>query len=822
MPKRRWNLPIVLVLLPVLLAGCFPLFSPKPSAPGTGDLTLTVNLPAGADVNKVIATLTHVAKKTVEEAALTVEHGVAARTWTKLDVGDWSIVVTVFNSENEEIAAATGSGKVERNKTTNVTLDAILHDTDDWIGIPWVNQNAVEAGKSTTLRVTLSVTKPPADLAEAGSEKTPVQVFVEKDGAWSALGYLFDDGDLNDHGDEIKGDRTYSNYFDVEPTEPGILEFKVVVSEKNGQEHERYFDIFVIKVDEDAVKAVYDTHSAALAELNSMDLDGKSVSDILQTLGVELEKRPEVSEATANGSVLEIEYVSGLVSIIHLDDEDAGENAARGGGGAAQAGVSPLQSTTVSDRGSSPAIPLAEQTIGDTADFGGFGFSGGSGLSGFSGFTPLMHDFSLTASTPDPNAVGSREVLVWAPFAAEFAPWDETAGIISRFNDSDLGFHVAVLQNHTASVDSLLDLTQYGMVVFATHGSGGRWLATGEIALNASEGAYALDIQNGTIGIWQNMKMSQDDVTAKEPVYAVSDQWLASNLVGSFPNSIIVNNSCESTVTDRLWNVFRDNGAGAYFGYDDIVNSSFAVSSVHALVEHLREGETAGSAFEALSKTDPNTGATLELRGNEELSFVGGLLNGSFEQGLAGWFTRGDGRAIYGLGFLDPSDEQQMAIISTGLGFTVNQGSISQTFRIPDDAMTLTFDWNFLSEEFLEWIGSQFMDWFTVTLETKGGDHVELFHRIIDSVAKDFGAEYCESATELQKCIDEGKNGQLIHVSPAVVFDRGDVWMTDWQYDHEIDISPWAGQVVTLTFETHDQSDSDWDTAVLLDNVRVD
>jgi len=52
-----------------------------------------------------------------------------------------------------------------------------------------------------------------------------------------------------------------------------------------------------------------------------------------------------------------------------------------------------------------------------------------------------------------------------------------------------------------------------------------------------------------------------------------------------------------------------------------------------------------------------------------------------------------------------------MALISTGLGFTTAAGSIAQPVCLPPlppgaTTWTLSYDWNFFSEEFLEFCGS--------------------------------------------------------------------------------------------------------------------
>jgi hypothetical protein len=43
-------------------------------------------------------------------------------------------------------------------------------------------------------------------------------------------------------------------------------------------------------------------------------------------------------------------------------------------------------------------------------------------------------------------------------------------------------------------------------------------------------------------------------------------------------------------------------------------------------------------------------------------------------------------------------------------------------------------------------------------------------NKTIDGIAADFGASYPPPVAE-----------NLIHVSPEIVFDQGDIYMTDWQ-----------------------------------------
>lgn len=159
-----------------------------------------------------------------------------------------------------------------------------------------------------------------------------------------------------------------------------------------------------------------------------------------------------------------------------------------------------------------------------------------------------------------------------------------------------------------------------------------------------------------------------------------------------------------------------------------------------------------------------------------------------------------------------------MALLSTGLGFTTTSGSIEQKFFVDANQSKLKFQWNFLSEEFLEYIGSNFQDAFKVTIVRNdtgaSQDHLNLS---INAIASKFGASKCFSPSE--PCASEG--GSLKKGSPQIVFDKSDVWYTGWQSE-EIDLTPYREKEITLRFLATDVGDSSFNTVVLLDEVKVE
>ncbi|MDR3667724.1 MAG: hypothetical protein P4L35_12845 [Ignavibacteriaceae bacterium] len=83
-----------------------------------------------------------------------------------------------------------------------------------------------------------------------------------------------------------------------------------------------------------------------------------------------------------------------------------------------------------------------------------------------------------------------------------------------------------------------------------------------------------------------------------------------------------------------------------------------------------------------------------------------------------------------------------MGIISTGLGFTTTTGTIFQTFTIDNNQFTLIINWNFLSEEFLEFISLEYQDYFKVVINTSNGLEHVLMNKAIDKIAVEEKAGY--------------------------------------------------------------------------------
>jgi hypothetical protein len=213
-------------------------------------------------------------------------------------------------------------------------------------------------------------------------------------------------------------------------------------------------------------------------------------------------------------------------------------------------------------------------------------------------------------------------------------------------------------------------------------------------------------------------------------------------------------------------------------------------------------GKTAGESFTP-GQTDGGTPpATLTLAGSPQTAIATDVIvNGGFEftsgfsASVTGFTVEGDGHVVGGLGTWGPTEGQRMALVSTGLGLTKAVGSFEQSLCLPSlppgaSNLTLSFDWNFFSEEFLEYCGSHFQDSFEVTF----GD-TTLLSRAVDDL--------CDSVFP-----DE------------VVFDQGDVHTTGW-LPQTVDMTPFAGTTGVLKFGAEDVGDSIFDTVILVDRLSL-
>lgn len=364
------------------------------------------------------------------------------------------------------------------------------------------------------------------------------------------------------------------------------------------------------------------------------------------------------------------------------------------------------------------------------------------------------------------------------------------------------------------TVDDYKDLQKYNVVCISTHGS---LYTTGgvqypAICLSEPQSAgnnrkYMTELKNkqiakvnGSYWILPSFFAGQYGDEALDDTFIFSECCMAMG-AGADNNQ-------------RMAQAFTGRGAKAYIGFHNSVYASYSREFMKEYVESLMAGTTSGQAYDAaVAKHGAHDGGNAYPVHNGDRNAVlvnAGLLNGGFEDYNASttapktWACMGDVRTLAQLGDIMPygGDSARMAMITTGIGAKENaefeggtEGSmLSQTFRVPDGVSKLRFDYNFVSEEPMEFVGSQFDD--------------------------NFGIRISEGGNPVLKKTYESVNTSEWKAVEGINFAGGDdtVFHTDWK-TAEVDVSGYCGNVITLSFIIYDVGDQIYDSACVIDNV---
>jgi hypothetical protein len=171
-------------------------------------------------------------------------------------------------------------------------------------------------------------------------------------------------------------------------------------------------------------------------------------------------------------------------------------------------------------------------------------------------------------------------------------------------------------------------------------------------------------------------------------------------------------------------------------GYDYSSGTSFATAlisgGVSAIWSH-QPAWTAARVRERLLKTAvplPNLGL-----GAGRIDLFEAVFNGSFEDGMNGWVALGTAGAIGSLGPLASQDRVMMGMLSSGPGSAQVETTLEQEFVVQDGVSLITFrfDYNFITEEYPEWVGTIYNDNMKVYFVGPDGVETLLAYEAINS-----------------------------------------------------------------------------------------
>ena len=417
--------------------------------------------------------------------------------------------------------------------------------------------------------------------------------------------------------------------------------------------------------------------------------------------------------------------------------------------------------------------------------------------------------------------VKSTKALYLGPYFTEFGADDDYHKGWQVIKDSKCPeCQTTEKKDGAVTVEDFKTLSQYGIVMISSHGD--TWF-NGSFAASCSAGGCPASLSNGGgfVVTWTNQKVTAADILKYLPdlvtyrlAMDASDGTLAvmppyiSSYNGSFPNSVIYVGTCRSTHNATMAAAYLAKGAKAYLGFSEYVLSEYAGNVGEEFFKSFKEkGKTVSEAFkDATDAKGASDGggpgyapAFFNLTGSPDLEMGGReIQNGSFEEGLVGWQAEGDSRVINRLASLTPQDGKKMAIISTGLGSVNNSKSaLAQTICIVQGKLTLSFKYDFVSEEPLEYVGSQFDDNFTMTVTING-----------------------KKTVVVQKTIN---NSKWVKIG-GINFAGGDstTYHTGWKTVTKDLGEVKADEKVEIEFRVGDKGDSIYDSAALIDAVKLE
>ncbi|WP_143083337.1 choice-of-anchor L domain-containing protein [Nitrosomonas communis] len=436
---------------------------------------------------------------------------------------------------------------------------------------------------------------------------------------------------------------------------------------------------------------------------------------------------------------------------------------------------------------------------------------------------PLVFEETQTQNT---NEIKNSKAIILAPFLNKdiaFSP-DETPSINQILTKSVCpAYEVTYKTLSEVTVDTIKTLNQYGLIVLATHGDTyykgllSQWrgvlgwsedlgqvvFLTGQTATVENKASYEIDLMKGRLAITSGY-------------YAILPSFIQYYGEDKYPDSIVYIGACRSTFNNTMADAFLSKGAKTYLGYSEYVEGTFATNVgstfFKRFIENPNDGfVTTGQSYVSGQSDNSTPPAFFQIIGSAALEAPSAeLKNGDFEFGnLGAWKANGDGRVLSQLGQFSPVEGSFLGLVSTGLGVTTSSGSIEQQVCLPSKAQ-LEFQWNFNSEEFIEWCSSAYQDTFRVDVITSSGTQ-NLFTRRVNDLCSVVNPSNLVFDRSGGACTPTQKNDCT-------------VWSTGWQ-PYTIDISDIAaanqGKAVKIRFSATDVGDSIFDTAILLDSIKI-
>ena len=695
------------------------------------------------------------------------------------------------------------SSPVELAEGDNNIIVTAISDDDTALSISAVITYYPDSDFTTPLQMDKS-------LLYVGEAATDIRVMIGTSNSNNPTVKLLDDegneiAQLNDNGqlpDEIDGDGLFTAVFSAQAETAGEICYRVSVSDNVAPEYmsEQQCLWGVTPYSNQQTTVAVDNANDIKSLIDSKVADGEEASSAAVTSIKDIEaiEGIAVAGATPDGGLWWVND-SGILGLYHSVNEGTKSGVSRGGIiGDTPTLEAPFEAQYYASE------PLAKSRL------------------------------ASSKSTPITNRIKSSRAVIISPYidnpnaSGNFGQNDDYFSVwqtLKNENSCKLEADTSYVNDGSmgVSLDNFKDFSAFGYIHLSTHGDN---YYNGLLSLWQDVWGPNNFLQGGLsiVGVSTGIKLPknndgsydltgyQSDLQAKRLALGPDGSIVAlpsffAHYMSTIPNSLVSLSSCRSMYNNSLANVFMSKGAGAVMGYDNYVSTSYAQGTTNTiLTDMLNNDSTFADAVQVAINTHGAVDkapyfSKLKTIGAADLQLpAGGFENLDFELGgLGPWLTEGDGRVITQLGATPPTQGQFMGVVSTGLGYTTTSGQISQQACLDSSATSLSFDWNLFSEEFMEYCNSPYDDSFSVSLcEADDGNCVKF-----------------------ETSINQLCNSDIPLTSSDVSFDRGDVYDTGWQ-NEALNISSLAGKKVELKVFASDVGDSIYDTAILVDNIRVE
>lgn len=414
--------------------------------------------------------------------------------------------------------------------------------------------------------------------------------------------------------------------------------------------------------------------------------------------------------------------------------------------------------------------------------------------------------------------VKSTKAIYLGPYLHQFGNTDDFHKAWQVIKDSKCPkCQLTEQKDKEVTVEDFKTLSNYGLIVLPSHGD--TWFDGTFADTCVDDGTCPEILKNGGgfVVTWTDQQITAADlptywsdlvhyrlaIDASDGTLAVLPPYITA-YNGTFPNSLVYIGTCRSTRNLTMAAAYLAKGAKGYLGFSEYVAWDYAGDVTEEFFKSfMNKGKSATESFkDATAAKGTNDGSTpaafFNYIGQPDLKMGGkNLQNAGFEEGLVGWQAEGDSRVINRLAGLKPQEGKKMAIISTGLGSVNNSNSaLIQNICSQEGKLSISFKYNVVSEEPLEYFGSIYDDNFTMTVSINGKPTVVVRRTINNSSWKKIG-------------------GINFAGGDSTTYHTG--WKTVTKGLGEIK----ADDVVKIEFRVGDKGDSIYDTATLIDDVKL-